>query len=332
MPAPLGPGSMMPMHKSLVKIAVLCGGDSPEREVSLRSGKGVYAALKRRGFSAELIEIESYHGLPQRLSPFPVVFNVLHGGAGEDGTVQLLLELLGKAYVGSAHLACALAMDKHETHRLLSAKGIPTPDWRTYSGGELEPFLIEVEEELGFPLVVKPWDQGSSVGVFLVKSKGELASRAQQVLERFGSLLVEKFIPGREITCALLEGDSGVEALPLVELRPRGRDLFDWEAKYSPGECEFVCPAELPEGEAARAAEVSKEAFSALGCRDLARADLRLAPDGTPYVLEVNALPGMTEMSTFPRAAAAAGVDYDELIARLTRRALARLPHPFPTG
>ena len=323
---------MMPMNRSLVKVAVLSGGDSPEREVSLRSGRGVHSALLRRGFSAELIEIDSYDGLPQRLSPFPVVFNILHGGAGEDGTVQLLLELLGKSYVGSGPLACALAMDKHETHRLLSAKGVPVPDWRTYPGGELDAFLAEAGEELGFPLVVKPRDQGSSVGVFLVETPGELPSRAQEVLGEFGSLLVEKFIPGRELTCALLEGDSGVEALPLVELRPRGRDLFDWRAKYSPGECEFVCPADLPPDIARKAAEVSREAFIALGCRDLARVDLRLAPDGTPYVLEVNALPGMTEMSTFPRAAAAAGIPYDELIARLVRRALARLPAPDPTG
>jgi len=319
------------MNLSLVKVAVLCGGDSPEREVSLRSGKGVHAALKRKGFSVELIEIDSYDGLPQRLSPFPVAFNILHGGAGEDGTVQLLLELLGKSYVGSGPLACALAMDKHETHQLLSAKGIPVPDWLAYQGEGLKGFLDRAVE-LGFPLVIKPRDQGSSVGVFLVKDRGELASRAQEVLDKFGGLLIEKFIVGRELTCALLEGESGVAALPLVELRPRGGDLFDWGAKYSPGACEFICPAELPEGEAGRVAEVSKQAFMALGCRDFARADLRLAPDGTPFVLEVNTLPGMTEMSTFPRAAAAAGIPYDELVTRLVNRALARLPIPDPTG
>ena len=322
---------MMPMAGHRVKIAVLCGGESLEREISRRSGRGVHAALLRRGFPAELMDIDSYHGLPQRLFPFPVVFNILHGGAGEDGTVQLLLELLGKAYVGSGPLACALAMDKHETHRLLTAKGIPVPPWHTYQGGDVEEFLDRAAG-LGFPLVIKPRDQGSSVGVFLVEVAEGLPSRAQEVLEGFGSLLVEKFIPGRELTCALLEGDSGVEALPLVELRPRGRPLFDWGAKYSPGECDFVCPTELPEGAAVRAAEVAREAFSALGCRDFARVDLRLAPDGTPYVLEVNTLPGMTEMSTFPRAAAAAGIPYDELIARLVRRALARLPAPDPTG
>ncbi len=323
-------GSMIPTMSRTVKVAVLSGGNSPEREVSLRSGRGVFSALRRRNWDVELIEIDSYDGLPQRLARSDVVFNILHGGAGEGGTVQLLLELLGKPYVGSGPLASALAMDKAESHRLLSAKGIPVPDWLCYDGEELARFLARAEEKLGFPLVVKPRAEGSSVGVFLVRNREELSSRAQEVLERFGKLLVEKFISGRELTCALLEEDAGVRALPLMELRPRGRELFDWEAKYTPGECEFICPAELPPAQAARAQEVSRKAFLALGCRDFARVDLRLAPDGTPYVLEVNTLPGMTEMSTLPRAAAAAGIPYDELVERLVRRALARLPAPRP--
>jgi len=323
---------MIPMRCRTVKVAVLSGGESPEREVSLRSGRGVFSALKRRNWDAELIEIDSYDGLPQRLAGFAVVFNILHGGPGEDGTIQLLLELLGKPYVGSGPLASALAMDKAESHRLLSAKGIPIPDWLCYDREELAGLLARAERELGFPLVVKPRAEGSSVGIFLVRNREELSSRAQEVLERFGGLLVEKFISGRELTCALLEEDAGVRALPLVELRPRGRELFDWEAKYAPGECEFVCPAEVSPEEGARVVEVAKDAFLTLGCRDLARVDIRLSPDGTPYVLEVNTLPGMTEMSTLPRAAAAADIPYDELVERLVRRALARLPIPRPSG
>lgn len=325
-------GMIMPVDRAEIKVGVLCGGDSPEREVSLRSGQGVHAALKRRGFRAELLAIETYDGLPKRLAPFTAVFNVLHGGAGENGTVQLLLDLLGKPYVGSGPLASALAMDKAESHRLLSAKGIPVPDWRLYEGGELEEFLFRAEGELGYPLVLKPRGTGSSVGVFLAEDRRELSSRAEEVLRGFGSLLVERFIPGRELTCALLEGEEGVEALPLVELRPKGRELFDWGAKYSPGECEFVCPAELPGDQAERAKEVSRKAFLPLGCRDFARVDLRLSPDGVPYVLEINTLPGMTEMSTFPRAATAAAIPYDELVEGLLSRALARLPLPPELG
>ncbi|KUK27393.1 MAG: D-alanine--D-alanine ligase [Acetothermia bacterium 64_32] len=322
---------MMPMGPKHVKVAVLCGGDSPEREVSLRSGQGVHAALLETGFSSELIEIDSYDGLPQRLAPFDVVFIALHGGAGEDGTVQLLLELLGKPYVGSGPLASARAMDKVETHRLLSGKGIPVPAWLPYQGEELTAFLARAEE-LGFPLVVKPRSAGSSLGLHLARDMNELSTCVREVLVKFGDFLVEQYIPGRELTCALLEGEGGVEALPLVELRPKGRELFDWGAKYSPGECEFICPADLPGKQAEKAKEVSQKAFLALGCRDLARVDLRLAQDSTPYVLEVNTLPGMTEMSTFPRAAAAAGIPYGELVKRLVRRALARLPAPDPSG
>jgi D-alanine-D-alanine ligase len=310
------------MTRDSVKVAVLCGGDSLEREVSLRSGARVHEALLREGFRAELIRVDSYHGLPQQLAPFPVVFNILHGGAGEDGTVQLLLELLGKAYVGSGPLSCAWAMDKHETHRLLAARGVPVPPWLTYRGGQLDQFLDQAVQ-LGFPLVIKPRDQGSSVGVFQVRDTGELASRAEEVLEGFGSLLVEKFIPGRELTCGVLELD-GADTLPVVELRPRRGELFDWEAKYSPGACEFLCPAPLSSGEEERVARVAREAFLALGCRDLARVDIRLAEDGTPYVLELNTLPGLTEMSTLPRAAAAAGLPYERLVASLVERALAR--------
>jgi len=323
---------MMPMNRSLVKVAVLCGGDSPEREVSLRSGAGVHAALVRRGFRAELLAIDAYDGLPQRIASFHVVFNILHGGPGEDGTVQLLLELLGKPYVGSGPLASALAMDKLESHQLFRAKGIPVPDWRAFSGGDLQGFLDEVVAELGLPIVVKPRSEGSSVGLHLARDMDELARAAEELAERFGDFLLERFIPGRELTVAVLEGEGGPDVLPLVELRPVHGELFDWKAKYSPGACEFVCPAEVPEAEAKRTSEVAKEAFLALGCRDFARVDVRLSPDGTPYVLEVNTLPGMTEMSTFPRAAAAAGISYDELVEHLLRRALARLPSPEALG
>ncbi|HEC63154.1 MAG TPA: D-alanine--D-alanine ligase, partial [Candidatus Acetothermia bacterium] len=144
-----------------------------------------------------------------------------------------------------------------------------------------------------------------------------------EVLAKFGSLLVEKFIPGRELTCGVVEL-AGAEVLPVVELRPKKGELFDWEAKYSPGACEFLCPAPLSPPEREKVARTAWEAFSALGCRDFARVDLRLAPDGTPYVLEVNTLPGMTEVSTLPRAAAAAGLPYDKLVVGLVERALSR--------
>jgi D-alanine-D-alanine ligase len=263
-----------------VRVAVMCGGDSPEREVSLRSGQGVHAALIRRGWDADLITIDTYDGLPNRLAPYAAVFNILHGGAGEDGTVQLLLDILGKPYVGSGPVASALGMDKAEARRIFQAKGIPVPSWLLFSGGDLEAFLLECAA-LGFPLVLKPRREGSSVGLHFACDESSLRRAVAELSETFGELLVERFIPGRELTVAVLDDDAPV-VLPLVELRPKG-GLFDWTAKYTPGECEFVCPAELCREDTERVGAVARAAHLALGCRDFSRVDIRLSPDGTPY-------------------------------------------------
>jgi D-alanine-D-alanine ligase len=307
-----------------VTVAVLCGGTSAEREISLRSGRNVHAALLRKGWDADLLEIATFDGLPQRLAPYTGIFNILHGGPGEDGTIQLLLDLMGKPYVGSGPLASALAMNKPEAKRAFQGKGLPTPPWLHFPGGGLEDFLRKVEE-LGFPLVLKPRREGSSVGVRIVRERDELAAAGAELAQRFGGFLAEKYIPGREITAAVLERRDDPEVLPLVELRPK-REFFDWVAKYTPGACEVLCPAPLTAEEAEHAAEIARKAYILLGCRDLARVDLRLGEDGVPYLLEINTLPGMTELSLFPRAAAAAGIPYDDLVDLLMRRALSRLP------
>jgi D-alanine-D-alanine ligase len=316
-----------------VKIVVLCGGDSPEREVSLRSGKGVYNALLKRGWDVELLEIENYDGLPQRLASYHVVFNIIHGGAGEDGTVQLLLDLLGKPYVGSGPMASGLAMDKYEAKRAFTAKGIPTPRCVLLEAAKISEALERALAELEPPFVVKPRAQGSSVALHFAKDRDELAEAAGEVAAEYGDVLVEEFVPGRELTAGILEEESGLMVLPVLELRPKGEErLFDWVAKYTPGECEFICPAELSPAEREAVEGVVRKAFAALGCRDLARVDIRLSPEGVPYVLEVNTLPGMTEMSTLPRMAAAAGIPYEELVERLVHRALSRLPNSHRLG
>ena len=312
-----------------MKVAVLCGGTSAEREVSLRSGRNVHAALIRKGWDADLLEISSFDGLPKRLAPYALVFNILHGGPGEDGTLQLLLDLMGKPYVGSGPLASALAMDKIEAKKAFQGKGLPTPPWVHVPAGDLESFVAKARA-LGFPMVLKPRREGSSVGVRLVHAEEELWPAAQELAQNFGEFFAEKYIPGREITAAILERD-GPEVLPLVELRPK-REFFDWTAKYTPGECTVLCPAPLSEEEKKRIAEVAKEAYVLLGCRDFARVDLRLSEEGTPYLLEVNTLPGMTELSLFPRAAAAAGIPYDDLVDFLLRRALSRLSDSHSLG
>jgi D-alanine-D-alanine ligase len=307
-----------------MKVAVLCGGNSAEREISRRSGRNVFAALKRKGWDVDLLEIESFDGLPQRLKPYSAVFNILHGGVGEDGTVQLLLELMGKAYVGSGPLASALAMDKVEAKKAFQGKNLPTPPWALYQGGDVQGFVAQAKE-LGFPLVLKPRREGSSVGVRIIRDEAELWENVQEMIREFPEFFAEKYVPGREITAAILDQGEGPEVLPLVELRPK-RAFFDWVAKYTPGECEILCPAPLAPEEEKRAKDVALEAYLLLGCRDFARVDMRLDESGVPYLLEVNTLPGMTELSLFPRAAAAAGIPYDDLVDLLLRRALSRLP------
>jgi D-alanine-D-alanine ligase len=307
-----------------MKVAVLCGGNSAEREISRRSGRNVFAALKRKGWDVDLLEIESFDGLPQRLKPYSAVFNILHGGVGEDGTVQLLLELMGKAYVGSGPLASALAMDKVEAKKAFQGKNLPTPPWALYQGGDVQGFLAQAKE-LGFPLVLKPRREGSSVGVRIIRDEAELWENVQEMIKEFPEFFAEKYVPGREITAAILDQGEGPKVLPLVELRPK-RAFFDWVAKYTPGECEILCPAPLAPEEEKRAKDVALEAYLLLGCRDFARVDMRLDESGVPYLLEVNTLPGMTELSLFPRAAAAAGIPYDDLVDLLLRRALSRLP------
>lgn len=315
-----------------VKVAVLSGGDSQEREVSLRSGAGVCEALIRRGHRASLITIDAYDGLPHRLRDHDAVFSVLHGGAGEDGTVQLLLELLRIPYVGSGPGASAKAMDKVEAYQRFRAAGLTVPEWELVRAGTTEE---RIAGRLGAgtmgPRVVKPRREGSSLGVYLVEDPEKLLTTILQVGQAFDDVLVEPFVPGRELTVAVLEDDEHGPALPVVELVPEG-PMFDFTAKYAPGHCQFVCPAELSTTERKAVQDAAVTAHRTLGCRDLSRVDIRLQPDGTPVVLEVNTLPGMTEMSTFPRAAAAAGLPYDALAERLLFRALSRLPEPAVLG
>ncbi len=321
--------TMNPEH---VNIAVLSGGDSAEREISIRSGRGVLQALLRRGWHAKLVEVHSYDGLPQRLRGFNAAFNILHGGSGEDGTVQLLLELAGIPYVGSGPVASAKSMDKAETHCQLSGTGIRTPRWCLVTADfAFRDVLPEAAYDLPMPAVVKPRRQGSSIGLHMVKDTAGLPAAVREVARCYGDVLVEEFIPGRELTVAVLDEGNGPRALPVVELIPRG-DVFDFSAKYDPGHCRFVCPAELSPAAQQAVQQAARQAHSAIGCRDLSRVDLRLPSDGPPVVLELNTLPGMTEMSTFPRAAAAASIPYDELVERLLLRAIARLPQPSPLG
>ncbi len=304
-------------------IAVIAGGDSAEREVSIASGRRVAAALRELGYTADYVEIADLDGIVPGIRGAEAVFNCLHGGAGENGTVQLLLEAMEVPYPGSGPLASALAMDKPRAREAFVGKGLAVPDGLLYQGGEIDDFCDRVVETIPFPLVLKPRDQGSSVGVRIVQDDEELRAQAAEIIGRFGSLLVERYIEGRDLTVGILEIDGEAEPLPIVEMRPK-RDFYDYTAKYTPGMTEFLVPAPLPEGVTARAQEAALTAHRALGCRGFSRVDLRLSPEGTPYVLEVNTIPGMTETSDLPQAAEAAGITFAELVEHMLTSAFAR--------
>jgi D-alanine-D-alanine ligase len=302
------------------RIGVLMGGLSAEREVSLRSGENVYQALKCRGYHAERLVFDDPDRLVEQITSVDAVFNCLHGGIGEDGTIQVLLELLNRPYTGSGPLACALALDKLAAKREFHRAGLPTPLHVEHHAEGWEEWARAVTDELGLPCVVKPVREGSSVGVRIVQDAQELIEAAQATRREYGELFAEEFIPGKEITAGVLRIHGEDRALPLIELRAKGQ-FYDYRAKYTPGMTEFVIPARLDEETTKRVQELSLRAHQALGCFGFSRVDLRVTPEGEPYVLEVNTIPGMTETSDLPKAAAAAGISFDDLVERMLKTA-----------
>lgn len=294
-------------------IGVLAGGDSPERNVSLLSGKGVFDALQRRGHSARLVEIDTLDDLVPSLRGIHIAFNCLHGGSGEDGTVQLLLDVMGIPTIGSGPLACARAMDKTQAKIIFQSKDIPTPAGVSVDAESLETKIREAVDTLAFPMILKPQDGGSTISVHRVESEAALLPAAQSILSDFAALLIEPFIAGRELTVGILLVDGKEIPLPVIEIRFPG-DLFDYGAKYTDGQAEFLAPAPLSPEVAKQVQDIALRAHQALDCYGFSRVDIRLGDNGIPYVLEVNTLPGMTPMSDLPRAAAVCGIEYDDLV------------------
>lgn len=301
-------------------IGVLCGGESPEHEISLRSGRAAYAALIRRGYNAHLIELSDLDGFVRAVRHIDVAFNCLHGGTGEDGTIALALEVLGIPYIGSGPMASFLAMDKPRSRRIFAAHDILIPAGFAAEAGTTTIATIRrrIEEEpaLELPLIVKPIDGGSSLDVSLCDSLLEVEARARDLLSRGRSPLIEKFVAGHEITVGILDDDGVPQALPVIEIRCPAA-IFDYDTKYVPGHGEFIVPAPISTSAAEASQRAALRAHRALRCSGFSRVDLRLGDDGLPYVLEVNVLPGLTSISDLPRAAAAAGIPYDDLIERM---------------
>jgi D-alanine-D-alanine ligase len=311
------------------RVAVLKGGRSLERQVSLRSGARVEDALARLGH--EVLSIDAGPDLVRqlRVARPDVAFVAMHGRDGEDGTVQELLEILGVPYTGSGVLACVRAMDKVLTKHLLIEAGIPTPDFVAFNETAFRELgaadaLDAIEERLDFPIVVKPAAQGSALGIKFARSAADVPGALVAAFSYDSRVLLERYVPGRDLAVSVLAGPEGPEALPVVEAVPQDEHFYDFEARYEIGRTAFVCPAELPDGATEQAHELTLRSYGLLGCYGFARVDLMLEPGGELYVLEANAIPGLTETSLLPQAAEAAGIDFDRLVEGLLELALAR--------
>jgi D-alanine-D-alanine ligase len=311
------------------RVAVLKGGRSLERQVSLRSGARVEDALERLGHATVGIDVGADVVERLRDADPGAAFVALHGQDGEDGTVQELLEVLGVPHTGSGVLACLRSWDKVLTKHLLGEAGLPTPEFFAFSEAAFEELgagetLPVIEERLSFPIVVKPATGGSALGVKFARSAADVPAALVAAFSYADRVVLERYVRGRDLAVAVLDGPAGPAALPIVEAVPREENFYDFEARYEIGRTDFVCPAELPPGVTERAHEVALAAYALLGLSGFARVDLMLEEGtGELAVLEANAIPGLTETSLVPQAAEAAGIGLDELIGRITELPLA---------
>jgi D-alanine-D-alanine ligase len=301
------------MRAAFGKVAVLLGGKSAERAVSLKSGSLILDALRRRGVDAHPFD-PAERGLELLIRErYQRAFIALHGRFGEDGTVQGALEFLGLPYTGSGVLASALAMDKLRSKLLWQASGLPTPAWEVLRA---DSEFGAVAARLGLPLMVKPVNEGSSIGMSKVRAAAQLEEAFALAVNYDRAVIAEGFIDGSELTCGILEG----EALPLIRLETP-RDFYDYDAKYLADDTRYILPCGLPAARERELQQLCLRAFDVLGCRGWGRVDLMLDRAGAPYLLEVNTAPGMTDHSLVPMAARAVGLAYEDLCLRILESA-----------
>lgn len=307
------------------KIGVLMGGQSSERDVSLKTGEAVYRSLVRSGYDAVAIDVGPDLSKTLQEQAVEIGFLALHGPGGEDGAIQGFLETLGIPYTGSGVRASAIGMHKVVTKTELAAQGVPVPRGTVVLRGTA-PGLNRVLSacKLKLPVVVKPASQGSTIGVTIVRKPSQWKEALRTAHRYDEEAMVEAFIPGHEVTVSLLGGPDGVvTGLPAVEIvAPDG--FYDFSAKYEKGRTQYLCPAPLPAAVTRQIKQLAIRTYQALGCSGAARVDFRITPKGKPFVLEINTVPGMTETSLLPMAAGKAGLSYDALTERILQSALGR--------
>ncbi len=304
-----------------IRVCVLKGGISPEREISLKSGKAVEQGLKEAGYGVFSLDSGSSDFFDRLAKEKPdVVFIALHGLGGEDGSIQGWLELVRIPYTGSGVLASALAMDKVSSKKIFSSENLCLPRFQGVTRNGKTPLHCRIS----FPLVVKPTRAGSTLGVSLVRGRNglELKKALERAFQYDGlSALLEEYVEGREVTVGIVD-DPRPRALPIIQIILK-KELFDYQAKYTEGFCEHVVPAPIGHQESVRINEAALRAYESLGCRDFARVDM-IVKEGVPHILEVNTIPGMTEKSLLPMAAKAAGLSFAELVDNIVKSALRR--------
>jgi D-alanine-D-alanine ligase len=333
------------MQNSEINVALLVGGVSSERKVSKATGKSIYSALKNLNYNVTVIDPAYGLSQPEDVELFfgaddifplsarnyidivnsalfddvDVAFLALHGKWGEDGRIQSLLEMRNLKYTGSGVLSSSLAMNKFMTKIMFQHYDVRTPRWFIVSrdGNDADLIKKKIEKFFGFPCVIKPNDEGSTVGISICREPDSLAEAVERAFEYSENVLIEEFIPGREITVGILEN----RALPALEIIPCS-GFYDYESKYTSGKSDYIVPAEIPENVARHIQSQALLAYNSVGCRQYARIDFRMTGDFKSYCLEVNTLPGMTSTSLFPKMANAVGISFEELIDRIVKSAL----------
>ncbi len=295
------------------KIAVLMGGLSSEREVSLSSGKAMFAACTALGYDAISVEFENdILSHLDTLKSVDIVLIALHGGIGENGRIQGMFESIGIRYTGSNALSSAMSMDKHISKLLAEDVGIATPKWKRIRKGQ-----SIYKNEFDYPFVVKPNSEGSTIGLTIVHNENDYDSAVEEAFKYDDEILIEEFISGKEITVSIVDED----VLPIIEIRPE-HGLYDYECKYTKGMTEYICPAELNEDLTKRIKQTAFEVYKLLKCRHYGRVDLRLDNNNQHWFLELNTLPGMTDTSLVPKAAKATGISFEQLIGKIIKQSL----------